>query len=414
MQDKRRDYIYIGLTALAVIAIAILFGFILAKFSVILTFFNNIITIIMPIIIGAIMTFLMAPVFDKTTAFLTPKLGYIVKSQVKARKYAKTISTFVSLILMILILSSMVLMLLPQLIQSISDMIKTLPDNITAISNMIQVVFENNPDLEATLTQYYYDTINGLYSWMSNTLLPNLNAYISSFSTGIKAVITWVFNILIGLIVMMYMLNMKQTLLAHSKKIIYSILPIKWANIVVEETRYVRGVFSNFVIGKIIDSVIIGVMNYIFMLIVGMQYSLLISVIVGVTNVIPFFGPFIGAIPSIIILLLYSPMQAVYFAVWILILQQIDGNIIGPKILGQTTGLSSFWILFSILLFGGLFGIFGMIIAVPLWAVIYRFVGNLSKFLLHRKNLREDSMEYLHLDYIDEESKEYVQLNDKL
>ena len=186
------------------------------------------------------------------------------------------------------------------------------------------------------------------------------------------------------------------------------------ANIVVEETRYIKRVFSQFIVGKIIDSLIIGIINYVFMSLIHMKYSLLISVVVGVTNVIPFFGPFIGAIPSIFILLLVSPIQALQFAIWILILQQIDGNIIGPKILGQTTGLPSFWILFSILLFGGIFGIVGMIIGVPTFAIVYRFLSRQSALALAKKDLSTESESYLNLNYIDKETKVYVKTDEEV
>ena len=213
---------------------------------------------------------------------------------------------------------------------------------------------------------------------------------------------------LIGLMVMVYLLNMKEILAAQVKKICYSILEVKKANRLLEETRYIRKVFSQFIVGKIIDSLIIGIINYVFMLIIHMPYALLISVVVGVTNVIPFFGPFIGAIPSAFILLLVSPISCLEFLIWILILQQVDGNIIGPKILGQTTGLASFWVLFSILLFGGLFGIVGMVIGVPTWAVIYRLTKERVNIKLGKKKLSVDSKDYWGLQGIDEENGEYI------
>ena len=188
----------------------------------------------------------------------------------------------------------------------------------------------------------------------------------------------------------------------------YAFLSLNAANRLISEVRYIKAVFSQFIVGKIIDSVIIGIINYIAMSIFKMPYALLISAIVGVTNVIPFFGPFIGAIPSAFIILLISPIQSLQFSVWILILQQIDGNIIGPKILGQTTGLSSFWILFSIILFGGLFGVLGMIIGVPTLAVVYRFLSGKTNEALIKKELPQDTMEYWNLEYINEKSKEFI------
>ena len=203
---------------------------------------------------------------------------------------------------------------------------------------------------------------------------------------------------------MVYLLNIKDTLTAQVKKIVYAILPVQAANGTVEEFRYIHKVFSGFIIGKLIDSLIIGVLCFILMNL----FALLISVIVGVTNVIPFFGPFIGAIPSAVLVFLISPRQCLYFVGLVLVLQQFDGNILGPKILGDSTGLSSFWVLFSILLFGGLMGFVGMIIAVPTFAVIYRLVTEFTTWKLGKKALSDSLDSYDRLDYIDETEQTYM------
>ena len=207
---------------------------------------------------------------------------------------------------------------------------------------------------------------------------------------------------------MVYMLNIKDRLITQAKKIVYGCLSIRLANHVISEMRLVHRMFGGFIIGKILDSLIIGILCFIGTSILHTPYALLVSVIVGVTNVIPFFGPFIGAIPSGILVLLVSPVQCAVLLLWILILQQIDGNIIGPKILGNSTGLASFWVLFSILIFGGLFGFVGMIIAVPGFAVIYDLVKKAVNYSLRRKRLSVNTEDYRRLDYIDEEKKTYV------
>lgn len=232
-------------------------------------------------------------------------------------------------------------------------------------------------------------------------------------STGILSVFTVVKNILIGMIVMVYFLNMKDTLCAQSKKILYGLLRVKDANRIIGEVRFAHSVFGGFITGKLLDSLIIGIMCFFAMKFLKMPYVLLVSVIIGVTNVIPFFGPFIGAIPSAFLILLVSPMKCLYFLIFILVLQQFDGNILGPKILGGSTGLPSFWVLFSILLFGGLFGFVGMVIAVPAFAVIYRSVSAYIRGALVKKNLSGRTEDYMELDYIDEEEKVYVELKKK-
>ena len=213
---------------------------------------------------------------------------------------------------------------------------------------------------------------------------------------------------LIGIIVMVYLLNIKQTFEAQGKKIIYGVFPLAIANKVIGEIRFIHHVFGGFIIGKIVDSINIGIHCFIGVSLMNMPYPLLISVIVGVTNVIPFFGPFIGAIPTGFLVLLVDPIKCIYFLLFILLLQQFDGNILGPKILGDSTGLQSFWVLFSILLFGGLFGFVGMIIGVPTFAVFYRMVKEGVESSLKKKDLSSYTDDYRGLNYIDEEKKTFM------
>ena len=225
--------------------------------------------------------------------------------------------------------------------------------------------------------------------------------------------ITLTKNMLIGLIVMIYLLNIKESLSAQGKKFIYSVLPLKAANIVVAEFQFIKKAFSGFIIGKLIDSLIIGILCFILMHLFKLPYELLISVIIGVTNVIPFFGPFIGAAPCAILVFLISPKQCLYFIGLILVLQQFDGNILGPKILGNSTGVSSFGVLFSILLFGGLCGFVGMIIAVPLMAVIIHIYNQIQEYLLSKKSLSIKEEDYVNLKRIDEQNGEYKKHGDE-
>ena len=243
---------------------------------------------------------------------------------------------------------------------------------------------------------------------MTNDLMPNIRSIISGVSSGVFTAINVIKNLLIGIIVMVYLLNMKEKLITQFKMVIYGIFPLRIANKVLEEGRFVHHVFGGFILGKLVDSLIIGLMSFVLLNLMNMPYVLLISVIIGVTNVIPFFGPFIGAIPSAFLILLESPMQCLYFCIFILLLQQFDGNILGPQILGDSTGVSSFWVLFSILLFGGLFGFVGMIIGVPTFAVIYKLITELVSWLLNRRKLSADIGNYENLDHIDEERKTYI------
>ena len=257
----------------------------------------------------------------------------------------------------------------------------------------------------------YQKAVIDFQEWAGSNLIlniENLEKILGGVSVGVMGVFSTAKNLLIGVIVMIYLLNIKETLAAQGKKLIYTFLPLQVANATVEEFRYIHKVFSGFIIGKLIDSLIIGVICFILMNLFRLPYALLISVIVGVTNIIPFFGPFIGAIPSAVLVFLISPKQCLYFIGLILVLQQFDGNILGPKILGNSTGLSSFWVLFSILLFGGIYGFVGMIIAVPLTAVIFDLFGKLQTYLLLKKKLSSETKDYEDLVKIDEDSGKYL------
>lgn len=406
--EKFKRYLYIGITAIAVVIAAIIVSFIFNNFSSVKSSISTLINILMPIIYGAGMTFLAIPTYDRAYNFSKGILSRILKNKRLIVKISKLFATLICLILFISIVTALIWMLIPQIIKSVNDMLISLPENSQKVYKMLENMLEANPNIEATVLKNYEQWQDKANNWLTTSLLPNLNTYIANFSNGLKNIIRMIFNTIIGLIVMVYLLNMKETMAAHAKKIIYGLFKTDLANNIVEECRYVKTVFSKFIAGKIIDSLIIGIINYTFMSILKMPYALVISVVIGVTNIVPFFGPFIGAIPCAFILLLVSPILCLQFIAWIIILQQVDGNIIGPKILGQTTGLDSFWILFSILLFGGLFGIAGMIIGVPTWAVIYRLISKFTNKLLNNKKLSTDSMDYVKLNYIDMETKEYI------
>lgn len=411
MEENKNDiYFKWGLTAVAVIVIALVISLIFNKLGLIATAISTIISTVSSVLYGVVMAFLMAPVYDHIGRWVGEILSSLFPKWKKSDKYAKMIATLACLVILILVVFALIMMIIPELVNSITNVISYAPSGAENLEAWLKDILNKNPNLEKLIIGNYLDISARLSDIATTTVLPNVNTYIKNLSSGVLNALGVVVNIIIGLMVMMYLLNMKTTLASQAKKIVYAVAGVKIGNEIVTEARYIKNMFEKFIVGKIIDSIIIGIINYVFMAIIHMPYALLISVVVGVTNVIPFFGPFIGAIPSIILLLLISPVTALQFAVWILVLQQVDGNIIGPKILGQTTGLPSFWVLFSILLFGGLFGIVGMIIAVPTWAIIYRTISRLSEHFLKKKGLEPDSKHYMDLDHIDEETKKYIKL----
>ena len=400
MKNPRfKNYIYWGTTALAVVACSVAFGFFLSRFEIVSRAVGKIVSILMPIIYGAVLAYLMLPIYNKTRVYTAEKLKRCIKDGHTADSLAKAAGTLVSLLLLIAIVCGLFWMVIPQIYTSIIGLQESLGENINNLSLWLMKMFEDNPTIEQTIMPFYEQAATEFQNWLTTDLVPNMSKIIGELSTGLLSVVT---------IVMVYFLNIKDTLSAQSKKIVYSLLKLKDANRLVSEVRFAHSVFGGFITGKLLDSLIIGIMCFFAMQFLKMPYVLLVSVIIGVTNVIPFFGPFIGAVPSAFLILLVSPMKCLYFLIFILVLQQFDGNILGPKILGDSTGLPSFWVLFSILLFGGLFGFVGMIIAVPLFAVIYRLTATYVSSALRKKDLSARTEDYLSLDYIDEENKHYV------
>lgn len=406
--DKYRTYIYWGVTALTVLLLLVAAVFVVMRWSLVAALGAKIANILAPVIYGAVFAYLLNPVYNRVQAAVMKMTEKIITQEEGRKRLGGFLGTLASLFLLVAVVVGLISMLIPQLINSISGVMETLPASINNLEIWLEKVLADNPDLEQQVMQHYGAAADYLQNWLTNVVVPNIYRIIGSVSSGVVLVVRAVFDILIGLIVMVYLLNMKEKLLAQAKMIIYGLFPLKIANKVIEEGRYVHQVFGGFIIGKLLDSLIIGLICFVLLGFANMPYVLLVSVIVGVTNVIPFFGPFIGAIPSAFLILLSDPMKCLYFLIFILLLQQFDGNILGPKILGDSTGLSSFWVLFSILLFGGLMGFVGMIIAVPTFAVIYRLVTEFTTWKLGKKALSDSLDSYDRMDYIDETEQTYM------
>ncbi len=411
--DKYQRYIYWGVTAFIVLALVIGLIFFMINIKQVREMLHVFLRILAPITYGAVMAYLMAPIYNRVRDVVVRFGERNAASRQSREALGSFFATLVSVVVLAAVVIGLISMLLPQLWESVRGIIEALPTSIYNLQLWLEQLLEDNQDLEAIVLDYYNMAVSQLQGWLSTNVLPNMDTkiygFISGLSTGIFSVINSLKNILIGIIVMVYLLNMKEKLLTQVKMILYGVFPLKIANKVLEEGRYVHQVFGGFIIGKLLDSLIIGILCFVLLNFMKMPYVLLVSVIVGVTNVIPFFGPFIGAVPSAFLILLVSPVKCFWFLGFILLLQQFDGNILGPKILGNSTGLSSFWVLFSILLFGGLFGFVGMIIGVPTFAVFYKLVRELVTWLLKKKQLSVEIEQYGRLDYIDEEKRTYIE-----
>lgn len=409
--DVKR-YVCLGLTAVCVIAVCIVFWYCIKEWKTVSAFLGRLRGIAAPIIYGSILAYLLAPVYNRVTGAGIRVLSGRLKSKKHAEVIARALGTIASLAVIFMVIAGLLQLIIPQVVDSIRGFQASFPTYLQNLYSWLQKLLADNAEIEQIVIGNIQTAVSLFDGWLEQAFtrldMNRLVEFLTGVSSSLFLLLNFVKNWLIGLIVMVYMLNIKDRLITQAKKTVYSCLSIRLANHVISEMRLVHRMFGGFIIGKILDSLIIGILCFIGTSILHTPYALLVSVIVGVTNVIPFFGPFIGAIPSGILVLLVSPVQCAVLLLWILILQQIDGNIIGPKILGNSTGLASFWVLFSILIFGGLFGFVGMIIAVPGFAVIYDLVKKAVNHSLRKKQLSVNTEDYRRLDYIDEEKKTYV------
>ena len=278
---------------------------------------------------------------------------------------------------------------LPQLLDSIIGLVNNIPQYLNDLTKVTNDIFDNlnlQPEYISLITDKFGEAITYII-----TLISNLVPVIGNFIVGATSSIL---NIIIGIIISIYILIDKEKFMALGKKIVYALFSEEKAKFILRLATQSNMTFSRFIGGKILDSFIIGLLTFVILTIFKMPYILLISVIVGVTNIIPFFGPFIGGIPAAIIILFVSPIQALWFVVIIIVIQQIDGNIIGPKILGDSIGISAFWILFSLLVAAKFMGFVGMIIGVPLFAIFYSIIKEIVEERLRKKGLPIETEKY--------------------
>lgn len=397
--DKK--YLFWGVTAFIVIACSMAFYDFMFSGNNIMTFVVKSLTIIRPITYGLVIAYLLNPI----VSWIEHNLLYrfvLSKSKTEEEVHSKAktvrfISVFLTLIIFIGIIYGLIVMIIPQLFTSISNIIVQFPNYVTNLETFITKLLKDNPDIEKIANDMISQYSGELNDWLNTKLIPQVNIIVKEVSVSLIGVIKVLWNLIIGIIVSIYLLNSKETFAGQCKKIIYAYMSESHANRFIEDVRFADKTFGGYIIAKLIDSLIIGILCFIGISIMNMPYPVLIAVIIGVTNIIPFFGPYIGAIPSILLILMVDPVKALTFTIFVLILQQIDGNFIGPKLLGDKTGLSSFWVIFSITVMGGYFGVLGMAIGVPVFAIIYAAIRRKVNQLLIAKNLTTDSSQYIHL-----------------
>lgn len=413
MKEEYKPYIRWGVTIIAIFSACVMIFFFLLRMDLIVRFFGKATDAVQSIIYGLVIAFILRPIASFWQEKIEKQLHrkYPVQDEKGKRKYhtvAKAISVTITMLIALFVLAVIIGMIGPRVVDSIKNVVASSSGFLEQIENWADSLQENHPELFSAGGEIYEKAISYLEDWVNTDLLGWLNTLVTGFTSYIIGFFSSLINWIVGLIVAIYALLEREAFDGQAKKIVYAVLPIENANVVIEIARKANQIFSGFISGKLVDSLIIGVLCFIGLSMLRMPYTLLISVIVGVTNIIPFFGPYVGAVPSAFLILLVNPIQCLYFIIFILVLQQVDGNIIGPKILGDSTGLSAFWVIFSILLFGGLFGFVGMVIGVPTFAVIYYLIKNGVEYLLHKKELPVETQRYTGLYRVDEERKDIL------
>lgn len=407
----RKRVLVISIATFLTFCCCTLFFFFVYRNQEIAEYGEKISYILQPIIIGIVLAYLLNPIVNFEEAWIKKLLEKYIKNPKKVKGLSRMLGIAGGWLFFGIIIAVLVAAILPTIIDSVMSMIKTFPEAIDNLLRWINKTIEGDEQAKQFVNEVIVRGSTWLEGFVTGTILPQLESYIGSIMSSAFSALKLVMNIFIGFIVSVYVLASKEKFAGQAKKIIYAFFKPSQANVIVDTVRKSNEIFGGFISGKLLDSLIIGVLAYIVLSIMKMPYAMLVSVIVGVTNVIPFFGPFIGAIPSFLIILLQSPMQSLYFLIFIFILQQIDGNIIGPKILGNSTGLTAFWIVFSTTFFGGIWGFIGMVLGVPLTAVIYHIVGRILNYMLKKRGIPDDTDSYIKLKKIDKCTNEPIYEN---
>ena len=388
--DSQKKYLAAIISVLTIIFISLLMVITIFKFDKVLSILGIILKALMPIIWGFIIAYLLNPVMK----FFEKYVNKAFSRKKPRKKLCRGISVTLTAIFAIVVISSLLYFVLPKLRDSIIDIGSKSEGWIANIEAFLTKFLQDNPEVNAFIMEQF-DSIQSYATDFLNTIQPEITSFIQNFTVGFLNFLIGVKDFVLGFIVSIYLLISKEKLLAQFKKVFIAIFSKKICRQMSMVYHRSNKLFSGFIGGKIIDSFIIGILCFIGMNFLNIEYVVLISFIIGVTNVIPFFGPFIGAIPSGLLILLAQPEKIIPFLIFIFLLQQFDGNILGPHILGDSTGLPAFWVMFAIFLGGGLFGFTGMLLGVPTFALIYSLFRSYVETKLENKRLPIDTLSYM-------------------
>ncbi len=383
--NQDRNYWKLGITIFVSLSATVCFFFLIFRFGEIRAALGIIRSALQPLFVGIALAYVLCPVEKRLERLLGRAKGL--------GRFARPISVLLTMIAALAILVLFCALVVPQLVDSISGLVRDLPKLLETQLEKLNRYLKSDNDAAAAVMQMIESSENSLLAWIRTNLL----ATVSTVATSILSMGSALINTVVSVVVTIYLLLGREHYLAQCRKLFLSVSRNERFNrAVFEALTQTNRIFNGFISGKLLDSLIVGIICFVCLSLLRMPYALLISVIVGMTNIIPMFGPFIGAIPSAFLLLLVSPMKCLIFLVFIIILQQVDGNIIGPRILGNSTGLSALYVTVAMLLFGKLMGFFGMIVGVPLFATLYYIVKRLAEYSLRKQGLPADTKEYVH------------------
>lgn len=408
-----KKYIAVGVTAFLVIAAAVILAFIFINQGDVDKHISKVTSALAPVMVGAIFAYLMNPLVTKIERLLLRTVLRKSKSISGARKAARAISIVLTLLFVLLVIAFLTYLLVPELTATIATIVTNVPDQADRFLKWFDSLDLKSSTIGTMLDTVIHKVTDYFENFIETDLASKATGILGSVASGVWSVFGVIYNILIGLVFSIYMLTTKEKFSAQARKLVFAVFKRKKANYIIRISKACHQKFTGAITGKILDSAVVGLLCFLGMSIFRFPYAALISVIVGVTNVIPFFGPYIGAVPSALLILLVDPWQCLYFVIFVLVLQQIDCNLLDPRIVGGSIGLSPFWVLFACVVFGSLFGIMGLLLGVPFTACVYMILKEIFDNKLKRKGLSPVTDDYLLIDHIDETEMVLVNKSEK-
>lgn len=371
-KDLLKKIFFQSLTGFLSLALAILLYFCIKQMDQLRQAFGWLMGVLMPFIYGGTMAYLL-----KTPCkFLERHIEAALPEKHKGK--ANMLAVLAVLALSVFVIYLLLNMIIPEMGRSIMTLVEVVPPKIDEFVQWVLSHLEGNEALQNYVNNAFTSMEEWLVSWAKTDLLPTAQGMMGGVVTTVGSVFTVLKNIVLGAIICIYLLAGRKKFAKHGKALVYAVFKPERAEALLKECSFIDVTFVGFFGGKILDSAIVGLICYVFCVIMtfvaDFQNAVLISVIIGVTNVIPYFGPFIGAVPAALLILISSPRNCLIFLIFVVILQQFDGNILGPRLLAGSVGLTGFWVLFAITVFQGLFGFVGILVGVPVFAVIYDLV----------------------------------------